>query len=191
MAMGGFHFVTGDFTSHKSFLPDEEYARGLDNFVKGCSDVLITNSKGQIFVGKRVVHPQPDWWYVGGRMMPGESPPRSCSRLLKRELALDIAPERFTAITYNSLAWDMREQAPKNNGTCDVNIVLTVELTDAEISTIVLDPKEYAESKWVDEDELIRGNYHPALQYSARSLQAHKVHTRSRPRLNHAGNVRR
>jgi len=33
-------------------------------------------SKGQVFTGKRVVHPQPDWWYVGGRMMPGESPAR-------------------------------------------------------------------------------------------------------------------
>ena len=46
MAMGGFHFVTGEFTSHKSFLPDEEYARGLDNFVKGCSDMLVTNRCG-------------------------------------------------------------------------------------------------------------------------------------------------
>jgi hypothetical protein len=32
---------------------------------------------------------------------------------------------------------------------CDVNIVLTVELTDEEISSIVLDPKEYVESKWI------------------------------------------
>ena len=65
---------------------------------------------GQVFTGKRVVHPQPDWWYVGGRMMPGESPARSCARLIKRELGLVIAPERFTPITYNSLVWDMREQ---------------------------------------------------------------------------------
>ena len=32
---------------------------------------------------------------------------------------------------------------------CDVNIVLTVELTDEEISNIVLDPKEYVTSKWI------------------------------------------
>mmetsp|Transcript_60921 Transcript_60921/g.89321 ORF Transcript_60921/g.89321 Transcript_60921/m.89321 type:complete len:235 (-) Transcript_60921:82-786(-) len=175
MSMGGFHFVTGEFSSHKSFLPDLEYASGLDNFVKGCSDMLVTNSKGQVFTGKRVVHPQPDWWYVGGRMMPGESPARSCTRLLKRELGLVIASERFTPITYNSLVWGMREQEPKNNGTCDVNIVLTVELNDDEISSIVLDEKEYAESKWIEIDELITGAYHPALQYSARSLQAHKT----------------
>jgi len=175
MLVGGYHFVTGEFTSHKSFLPDDEYARGLDTFVKGCSDMLVTNSKGQVLTGKRSVHPQPDWWYVGGRMMPGESPARSCSRLLKRELALTIAPERFTPITVNSLVWDMREQEPKNNGTCDVNIVLTVELTDEEISNIVLDPKEYVTSKWIELDELLGGGYHPALQYSARSLKVHRT----------------
>lgn len=43
MLVGGYHFVTGEFTSHKSFLPDDEYARGLDTFVKGCSDMLVTN----------------------------------------------------------------------------------------------------------------------------------------------------
>ena len=88
-------------------------------------------------------------------MMPGESPPRSCARLLKRELALDIAPERFTPFTYNSLVWDMRVQEPANHGTCDVNIVLTVELTDAEIGNMSMDPKEYVDSKWVQLDEII------------------------------------
>jgi len=176
MAMGGFHFVTGEFVSHRSFLPDDEFARGLDNFVKGCSDMLVTNSKGQVLTGKRNVHPQPDWWYIGGRIMPGESPPRSCARLLKRELSLDVAPERFTPFTYNSLVWDMREQEPRNHGTCDVNIVLTVELTDDEISRITLDAKEYAGSKWVELDEIIDGvEYHPALRYSARSLKAHRT----------------
>jgi hypothetical protein len=48
-------------------------------------------------------------------MMPGESPARSCARLLKRELSLVIAPERFTPITYNSLVWDMREQEVRSS----------------------------------------------------------------------------
>ena len=38
---------------------------------RGAKDVLFSRSKGQILTGKRSVHPQPDWWYVGGRMMPG------------------------------------------------------------------------------------------------------------------------
>jgi len=170
MSVGGYHFVTGSFTSHRSFLPDKEYGVALDNFVKGCSDMLIQNSKGQILTGKRNVHPQPDWWFVGGRMMPGESPGVSCSRLLKRELSLNIAADRFKPLCFNSMVWGMREQEPKANGTCDVNIVLTVQLSEEEASQIVLDPKEYTDSKWVAPEEMLEGSYHPALQCSVRSL---------------------
>ena len=57
-------------------------------------------------------------------------------------------------------------------GTCDVNIVLTVELTQEEISKIVLDPKEYNDCTWVTPEALLASDYHPALQYSARALLA-------------------
>eukprot|EP00281_Chroomonas_sp_CCMP1168_P035394 CAMPEP_0206242722 /NCGR_PEP_ID=MMETSP0047_2-20121206/17212_1 /ASSEMBLY_ACC=CAM_ASM_000192 /TAXON_ID=195065 /ORGANISM="Chroomonas mesostigmatica_cf, Strain CCMP1168" /LENGTH=225 /DNA_ID=CAMNT_0053667767 /DNA_START=101 /DNA_END=774 /DNA_ORIENTATION=+ len=174
MAMGGFHFVTGPFTSHKSFLPDEQYAVALDNFVKGCSDMLLTDSQGKIFLGYRTVFPQPDWWYVGGRMMPGESPSASCSRLLKRELSLNLEPARFVPFTYNSLVFGMREQEPKDHGTCDINVVLTAELSDAEVAAIKFDPKEYGDMKWVTPEEILAGKYHPAVQYSCRCLLAHQ-----------------
>jgi len=68
------------------------------------------------------------------------------------------------------MVWGMREQEPKTNGTCDVNIVLTVQLADEEASTIVLDPKEYTDSKWVAPEEILEQAYHPALQCSVRSL---------------------
>eukprot|EP00961_Rhodomonas_salina_P016635 224285-Rhodomonas_salina.1 len=48
--------------------------------------------------------------------MPGESPGASCSRLLKRELSLNIDPERFKPLCFNSMVWGMREQEPKTNG---------------------------------------------------------------------------
>jgi hypothetical protein len=59
MSLGGLHVVTGDFTSHRKFLSDEVYAEALDNFVKGCTDMLLTDSKGRILLGKRLVFPQP------------------------------------------------------------------------------------------------------------------------------------
>jgi hypothetical protein len=71
-----FHFITstdGSFTSHRKFLSDETYSEALDSIVKGCSDVLIVDStKTKVLLGKRLVHPQPDYWFMGGRMMPGE-----------------------------------------------------------------------------------------------------------------------
>lgn len=180
MSLGGLHFVTGEYTSHRSFLPDEQYSVALDNFVKGCSDMLITDSEGRILLGKRNVHPQPDWWYVGGRMMPGESPSRSCSRLIKRELGLELAPERFTVFTFNSLLFGMREQAPQDHGTADINVVLTAQLSDEEKASVKMDIKEYSGSKWVSHDELHAGYYHPALKYSSRSLIAHHALARMR-----------
>lgn len=107
-------------------------------------------------------------------MMPGESPSASCSRLLKRELSLNMSPDRFKPFTYNSLVFGMREQAPQDHGTCDINVVLTAELTDVEVESIKFDPQEYGDMKWVTADEIFAGCYHPAVQYSCRSLLAHK-----------------
>ena len=68
-----------------------------------------------------------DWWFVGGRIFPGETPAQSCSRLLKRELALEIDPSRFETVCCQSLAWGMREQPPKDHGTTDLQVVLTLQ----------------------------------------------------------------
>ncbi len=59
MSLGGLHVVTGDFKSHRKFMADDAYGEALDNFVKGCSDMLLTDSKGKILLGKRTVFPQP------------------------------------------------------------------------------------------------------------------------------------
>ena len=29
---------------------------------QACTDILLTNDKGEILLGKRVVQPQPGWW---------------------------------------------------------------------------------------------------------------------------------
>ena len=53
-----YHFVTGDFTPQKVFLPDKEYGLALDALVKGCADVLLTRGEGaslRILLGKRKV----------------------------------------------------------------------------------------------------------------------------------------
>ena len=48
-------------------------ARALDCFVKGCADLFLTDAKGRVCLGKRKVHPQPDWWLLGGRMKAGDT----------------------------------------------------------------------------------------------------------------------
>ena len=60
------HFVTGNFTPQNVFLGDREYGLALDCLVKACTDLLLLNSDQpdcKVLLGKRIVEPQPDWWY--------------------------------------------------------------------------------------------------------------------------------
>lgn len=165
------HHVTGPFTSHRKFLADKEYGEALDTLVKACSDMLLISPDGQrIFLGKRKVQPQPDWWFVGGRMFPGETPKQSCCRLLKRELGLEIDTARLIPICCQSLAWAMREQLPKENGTTDSQFVLSLQMEASEVDKVVLDEKEYEASQWLEPQAILGGDFHPALKFAVRSL---------------------
>ena len=165
------HHDTGGFTSHRKFLADKEYGEALDTLVKACSDMLLLSPDGsRIFVGKRKVQPQPDWWFVGGRMFPGETPKQSCARLLRRELGLEIDTARLRPICCQSLAWAMREQLPKENGTTDSQFVLSLQLQENEVAKVVLDDKEYEDAKWMEPKDILDGDFHPALKFAVRSL---------------------
>eukprot|EP00850_Spirogloea_muscicola_P021201 SM000240S08618 [mRNA] locus=s240:80979:82054:- [translate_table: standard] len=83
--------------------------------------------------------------YMGGRMKPGEAPEQSISRLVLRELQLDVAPGRFRPLGTHSYAWERRQQAPQENGTCDISAVFTLVLEGDEASRIRMDDKEYSQ----------------------------------------------
>ena len=80
-------------------LPHSHTGRALDTLVKACSDVLVTTNNGtKVFLGKRKVEPQPDWWYIGGRVRPGDTPESGAARNVKRELGLNLPPSRCERI---------------------------------------------------------------------------------------------
>ena len=146
----------------------------LDNLVKGCTDILLLNPAGtHIFCGKRCVQPQPDWWFQGGRMFPGETPIQSCQRLLKRELKLDIADSRFKVVCCQAFAFGMREQEPKDHGTTDTQFCYKLQLKDEdEVKKVVVDEEEYCDAKWLLPSEILSGNFHPALKYAVGCMLA-------------------
>jgi len=170
------HFVTGNFKPQGIYLGDDEYGRALDCLVKACTDLLLLDSDEphcKLLLGKRIVEPQPDWWYVGGRMKPGERPEQSIARLVKRELHLDIDTARFRPLGCHSYSWARRQQPPMDNGTCDISVVLTLVLLPGEADRIHMDKKEYAEFRWFSLSEIIAGEgFHPALKESARDILA-------------------
>jgi ADP-ribose pyrophosphatase YjhB (NUDIX family) len=169
------HFVTGNFTPQNVYLGDKEYGMALDCLVKACTDLLILDSDDhsdcKLLLGKRIVEPQPDWWYVGGRMKPGETPEQSISRLVKRELHLLVEPSRFQQLGTHSYVWARRQQPPMDNGTCDISVVLTLVLLPGEADCIYMDEKEYSEFRWFSVSEVIAdASFHPALRASARDI---------------------
>mmetsp|Transcript_32848 Transcript_32848/g.48920 ORF Transcript_32848/g.48920 Transcript_32848/m.48920 type:complete len:249 (-) Transcript_32848:665-1411(-) len=172
-------FITGDFEPHHCFLQDDEYGRALDAMVKAVSDILVTSRSGaKVFLGRRKVEPQPDWWYIGGRSKPGETPEEAAARNVRRELKLDIPVERFEVIANYSFVWQFRQQAPQGNGTADISTVHCLELSEEEVSKAEFDNKEYAECKWWEVEEVLAGEFHPALKqaiWDSRSKKSYKT----------------
>ena len=101
----------------------------LDALTKHCSDVLLMSADGEsLFIGQRKVQPQPDWWFIGGRRCrhrrhpshptlthwcsskTGDTPQAAAARNVKRELRLDIDPDRFKVVSNLSFVWNYREQ---------------------------------------------------------------------------------
>merc|ERR1712113_995901 len=108
---------------------------------------------GSIYLGKRKVEPQPDWWYIGGRAKPGETTQQAASRNVRRELGLDLPPARFNVIANYSFVWQMRAQAPADHGTADISTVHHLMLGQDETASVKLDEKEYDDARWFQADE--------------------------------------
>lgn len=165
------HFVNGSFTSHAFWMKEEDYSKSLDNFVATCVDCIVLNSKEEMLLGKRTIEPQPDWWIVGGKMMPGETFEEAVVRNVKRELGLNIDSSRFAFLpSIYSLVWSRRQQAPKDNGSHTVSITTILKITDNEVARIK--PNYEYEALWWIKPENIDSRFHPALKCYANDVIA-------------------
>lgn len=209
------HFVTGNFESHAKFVDDATYSTILDNVVKATCDVFITrprltsssvsdldrrvliedaNEDVEILLGERVGLPHADWWIPGGRVMPGETVDATARRVLRRELKLDIGeePGRVRTVAHYTFVWDTRTQEPIHNGTCDVSIILRVDLTREESERVEFISKEYKQLEWrtlASQAALPPGSLHPALEQGVKDLCAMREWERVQTALDAVENV--
>eukprot|EP00924_Labyrinthula_sp_SR-Ha-C_P009024 augustus_masked-scaffold_2-processed-gene-10.6-mRNA-1 protein AED:0.01 eAED:0.02 QI:0/-1/0/1/-1/1/1/0/213 len=165
------HFETGKYDKEVTLLPDKEYGLALDCLVKACTDLFIVQNDKEglrVLLGRRRVFPQKDWWFgCGGRMRPGETIEKSSARLLNRELGLDFGKLKFGIVGVYSFLWGDREQQPQENGTADISVVVRVVLNSEEVEIINkkrFDEKEYEKVEWVLVNDVLEGEYHPALK---------------------------
>lgn len=171
MKMGYRHFITGAFNRHSVSLNPEEYAKVLDNVVVATADIALINGNGEMLLGKRIRDPWPDWWIIGGRMIPGESFEEGASRKLKEELGLNVDGSRFAYLGTYSLAWGKRAQAPIGNGSHTVSITMVASITDSEIKQMKQND-EYGALQWVSPQHVSDSDFHPAIRQCARDIIA-------------------
>jgi ADP-ribose pyrophosphatase YjhB (NUDIX family) len=171
------HFVTGPYTRRNVFLSDEEYGRALDAIVKGCSDAFIlSHDQTKVLLGRRKINPAPHWWFIGGRVRPGETPEESIQRNVKRDLGLDLDHERFHAMATFSMVWATRNEEPQDHGSADLAVIHYVRLEKGEelVACSRPCPDEYHELKWWSLSDVLSSidSFHPCLVQAARTLEA-------------------
>ena len=151
-------------------LSPGEYARAIRSFVVVCVDALIVNrSKRTVFLAKRQAKPaQGMWWYIGGRVLAGETFERSIVRCFERETSLSVSMIRFEPANAQDFFWDTRQQRPQNAGLHSLGFIFSLELTEQERRAVAhsLDPHEYHAKSGLREfsrRELVREKIHPAV----------------------------
>ena len=170
------HYVTGTYTRNKTFLNDEEYGRALDCFVKGCADLFFTDAKGRVLLGKRKVHPQPDWWVLGGRMKAGDTIEEAAARNAKRETGVDVELSRWQFVCAHTMLWQFRKQAPEGNGTADIGVIMTAQLTEEEIASMNMCSQEYHEFAWFEPEALVADeSLHPVVRNGVNHLLKKRI----------------
>lgn len=133
------HYETGSFPKERApvRLSDEAYGLALDAIVKACVDVvLVHRDSKKVLLGNRRVQPQPGLWFIGGRMIPGESPEETAARHVKHDTKLAIAPSAFSFVTVSSYVWALRHQPPAVNGTADIALTYFCLIGDEEAGLI-------------------------------------------------------
>ena len=122
------HFMAG------SFLPQEIYAQALSSLIIVCTDVaIICPSEKLLFLAKRIVHPMPGYWTIGGRRFAGESAVSAAKRNLSRETGMTLDSFRFTNITDTEVIWATRKEQPTMAGKHDIINFFSAEMSLDEI----------------------------------------------------------
>jgi ADP-ribose pyrophosphatase YjhB (NUDIX family) len=130
------------------FLSDADYAQATQCLVLLCADILIVNKRRRTFyLARRKSRPAQNWqWFIGGRRKWGERPLKSAARCFERETGLRCTPSWFQYVATNEYFFVDREQVPHEKGTHSVAQTYFIELPEAVLKLITLDPKEYHES---------------------------------------------
>lgn len=152
-----------------TYLDEQTYSQALDAFIVVCADVIFINRDEQLlYLAKRRVKPQNDWYMFGGRIKRGERELEAAQHNLARETGLKLDPDRFEYFGLRRFWWQERQQAPQTNGVDALIFIFLVEPTANELAqaTEMLDREEYEQDLGIvgfNRQQLVENKAHEVL----------------------------
>ena len=109
-----------------------------------CCEIWIQNSNGQFLMTQR--HPNKKagglWEFTGGGVLAGETTKQAAMRELEEELGVQVNESELTLL----------EVYQQRNYFMDIFVVKK----DVDTTTLVLQPEEVVDAKWVSHEELLQ-----------------------------------
>ncbi|KKU78935.1 MAG: hypothetical protein UY04_C0022G0003 [Parcubacteria group bacterium GW2011_GWA2_47_7] len=131
---------------HPRRLSENEYAHAIEGMIVVCVDVLFCDQATKsLYLLKRKAKPWSDWWFVGGRLLPGEDARVGMVRKIQSEIGLLLSEERLHFVSMNRYFFKERNQIPHNIGSDSLAYLFSVNLTqeEATLANTQIDPNEY------------------------------------------------
>lgn len=164
------HFAPANsIMAEKKWLIDGEYLMIVKNTIIACADAVVTiiGEVGIIYLAKRVVNPQPDLWFIGGRaQMSSDNMVHAIMQNVERETKLKFLPERFTYLCTNDYKFARSAQGDFPVRSLASLFNLAVTPTELQIMSANLTATEYETGfglKAFNREQLVNSNVHPAI----------------------------
>ena len=126
-----------------------------------CVGVMLVNSEGRVFVGRRIDNREGDWWQMPqGGIDEGEDLKEAALRELAEETGAKAEHVSLIRQTEDPIRYDLPEEligklwGGKYRGQEQIWFLARFSGTDDDIDLQAHDPAEFCDWKWVDAEQL-------------------------------------
>ena len=126
-----------------------------------CVGVMLVNSEGRVFVGRRIDNREGDWWQMPqGGVDEGEDLKEAALRELAEETGAKAEHVSLIRQTEEPIRYDLPEEligklwGGKYRGQEQIWFLARFSGTDDDIDLQAHDPAEFCDWKWVDAEQL-------------------------------------